>query len=689
MAITTPIDSVYRVDQAAKVGLESFISSAKELVAFGVSGTWDHIRWQQGDAVAIFSTQIGKADERKPAAFEEPFMQFAKAYVRYRYSYQPVKGLAPLMRALRCVEAGLLSVRGRADILLLNGAVMDASAEKCRAFYSEAATHASTGTHLVQMFDFVRENDWVRGIPAWKSPFGQSRLLRRSVGMDGERLRASKLPSDEAIFAVADLFASARDAETKYFTAIAAILMAAPGRISEVLRLSVDCIQWERDDRGQQQMFLRWWAGKGKGPTKKWIVPVMQDVVTEAVRRLLEIGDPARKAARFAFDNPNRFLKHDGCIADPDTTYRNLAPNEFCAAVGVKCPGGGRLADGSQSWVRLSVGKKLDNLVKLGCTSYRDLARYVFDCYSGPFWPYIDRGNTVKAWDALCLHRYNEFHKVYTVKHFSWRIVDPSEVAIRFKPDVGRSLFDRALAQEDRGASIKVSTHQFRHWLSTMSERAGMDAYTLARWAGRASVADNCHYDHRAPEERLVEANALIAPDRAGLLERFRGRQPVSYSELGIERLGSAKATLYGMCVHDYSMAPCQKQADCITCSEHVCIKGDHVTLERLRELECQTELLLERAQRARDCGDFGADRWVDSHKWKLAHVRSMRVVLEQPHVPDGALARIPSALDPSPISRTLAVMGLQERPLWDISQDEGAWITVQEDDGGAKKDSK
>ena len=65
-------------------------------------------------------------------------------------------------------------------------------------------------------------------------------------------------------------------------------------------------------------------------------------------------------------------------------------------------------------------------------------------------------------------------------------------------------------------------------------------------------------------------------------LDHYKARQPVTYQELGVDRLGTAKSTLYGICVHDYAMAPCQKQRECMNCKEHVCIKGDHVTLERL-----------------------------------------------------------------------------------------------------------
>ena len=117
------------------------------------------------------------------------------------------------------------------------------------------------------------------------------------------------------------------------------------------------------------------------------------------------------------------------------------------------------------------------------------------------------------------------------------------------------------------------------------------------------------------------------------------------------------------MCVHDYAMAPCQKQRECMTCKEHVCVKGDHVTLDRIRLLETQTEKLLQHAMKAHDDGDFGADRWVDNHKWKLAHVKAMRMALEHPNIPEGAVLRVPDGHDPSPVRRALMDLDVVEMP--------------------------
>lgn len=595
------VQFVPRAELDARGNLEKFIRLAREdLTAFGGGGAWGANKWQQGETVVVFATKTAPLTPYAFTPLAEPYMQFAKAYIRYRFSHRPVKSLAMMLQAVRCVEAALLSSCGRADVALLNGAVMDVCAVKCREFYGSADVHHKTGLQLQTMFDFLREKSLVPSLPAWKPPFKKPAILTEDLGEAGEEHRKSRMPSNEEMLAIADSFALADDLESRFYSSIFILLMVAPGRISEVLKLPVRCIQWEEDQGGPPQMFLRWNAAKGKGATKKWIVPAMHEVVEEAVRRLTEIGAPAREAVRAALSE---------------------AARSPCDKV------------------------TLDAIKE----------------YGGFYWPFLDEKKSLRTCESLCLHRKNEFSRDRPVQTNSWRLPTATEVNARLGARPDPSILDRMGLYASDGSRIKLTSHQLRHWLSTLSERSGMDDYTLAQWAGRAKVPDNRHYDHRSPEERLEGARDLLPVQPAPLLERIKQRQPVTYQELGVDRLGTAKATLYGMCVHDYAMAPCQKQRECMTCKEHVCIKGDHVTLDRIRLLEAQTESLLVKAQQAHEDGDFGADRWVDNHKWKLAHVKAMRMSLEHPKVPEGSVLSIPDGHDPSPVRRALMDLGVVE----------------------------
>lgn len=654
------IQFVPRVESDAKQNLQDFICLAREkLTAFEEGGGWDSDRWQQGKTVAVFATKTKPLGAYTYTPLSDPYRQFAKAYIRYTFSHRPVVSVMYDLHALRCLEAALLDVHGKADISLLNQVVLDVSADKCREYFSNSDVKHKTGLKIQKICEFCVKHSLVPSLPQWRSPFAKPKILNEALDEDGSNHRASKMPSHQAMLMVADLFANADDVETQYFSSIMVLLMVAPSRISEVLALPVNCIGWEEDNQGRQQMFLRWYAAKGKGNMKKWIIPAMHSVVEEAVQRLTVIGEPARIAAKFAYNNPGRIMGDAGVDIFPNSQRdKQLSPDDLSEILALSSSNGNAIdSNGNVRWESIGSQKWLSKLVVDNEVTYGRLSDFIFNTYCGVEWPYSSSLGEVFMWNALCLHREGEFHSIFKAKPFSWRLPTTTEVNSRMQSKSSnsrRSLFERFELREVDGTPIVLTSHQLRHWLSTMSERAGMDDYTLAQWAGRARVSDNRYYDHRTPEEKYNTVQKLLYAEKPSVLERFRGKAPVTYRELGIDRLGTAKATLYGMCTHDYAMAPCQKQMECMTCKEHVCVKGDHVTLERIKRLEDQTEELLKLATVAHQDGIFGADRWVDNHKWKLANVRAMRMTLEQPGVPDGTLASIPNEHDPSAIERTL-----------------------------------
>jgi len=182
-----------------------------------------------------------------------------------------------------------------------------------------------------------------------------------------------------------------------------------------------------------------------------------------------------------------------------------------------------------------------------------------------------------------------------------------------------------------------------------------MDAWRLAQWAGRARVEDNRHYDLRTQKEREEQIKSLFQVDsKPTVLESIKLNLPVAYTDLGLNRIGVADITEYGMCTHDYSMSPCIKGGECMTCKEHVCIKGMPKTLGRIKRLEEQVELQLRKARKDDASGMYGAARWEKHFAWKLAHIRTQRLRLEDENTPEGAVLWIPPAHDPSPVERAL-----------------------------------
>jgi hypothetical protein len=84
-------------------------------------------------------------------------------------------------------------------------------------------------------------------------------------------------------------------------------------------------------------------------------------------------------------------------------------------------------------------------------------------------------------------------------------------------------------------------------------------------------------------------------------------------------------------------------------------VKGLPNALEELKALEALTADSYEKAVEAAGDNTFGADRWVTHLHWKLAHLRTIIQIMENPSMDDGIIIRIPPQHDPSDVSQALA----------------------------------
>ena len=142
----------------------------------------------------------------------------------------------------------------------------------------------------------------------------------------------------------------------------------------------------------------------------------------------------------------------------------------------------------------------------------------------------------------------------------------------------------------------------------------------------------------------------------------------MSYKSLGIDRIGVAQFTGLGYCVHNYAESPCVKNADCAVCEEHDCLKGLPNTLEELKNLEMLTEEQFKEIKKNVDANTYGADRWATATGFRLAKLKTIISILENPNVPDGTPIRVPDELDPSPVKRSLNIDEQHVIPVFDLT---------------------
>ena len=648
-------------DNNPKSNLEQFINFSKnQLTTFG-NDCWENNQWKT--TFSIYPVQVRSSTERiESTAYKyEPlaaqFIEFAKAYIRYTYSLHPIRQLARHMEALRIVEMALYAVKKNADILQLDYLVIHEVENIVSKKYKKGTKSVNKlGYQLQKLFDFCRENQITPQLPLWKNPYKRPRDLTILLDEKGKEYRSSKMPTDEEMMLVAKLFHDAPnlDKETEYYTAVMALLMVAPSRCSELMSLSVNCLEWEDDSLGNKQLGIRWIPAKNGKEGLKWVPSCMQDIVVEAVKRLTKISSLAREAAKFAEENPNILMLFDKNLATVYSLYKKpLTKSEIAEVLDIDAQ-------------NICSTKWFKNLISEndGIITYEILGKFLYKKYTSKFnnWPYVDKHKNVKASEALLLFRENEFHDDFSPKRFSFVLPTVNQINDRFCYSETRpktSLWEKHCIGTSKGEFIRLLSHNARHWLSTKAERGGMDELTLANWAGRARVADNKAYDHRTEEEKSEAVRDLLISEDISILDKIHLNLPVTYEDLGKNRIGIATVTEIGICEHDYAMSPCSRHGDCETCKELVCIKGLESSLEILKHREIQLTEQINKAKEHHKLGAFGADRWISNLGWRLAHIRTKIAFLGNSEIPNGALLRIPDEYDPSPVKLALLEKGM------------------------------
>jgi len=658
-----------RSELDAKQNLTDFVNHCRDnLTLYQDQGGFTVNEWHFVSGDRSFAMTFSKYSERNdPYHYEpmdEPFLSFAKAYIRYTQSENQVTSVANRMIALRLLHDALTDIHINADVLKTDGLVQEKVRELADLRYPGSDLLYRLGQQLDLLYAFLRKKSIAPTLPEWTSPWRRQKSKAEQTDEKSRQWQEDRCPSLHQMTAIADCFSKAETNEDKYWSSVLTLLMFAPSRAGELPILSIDSLHKTESGR----LGVRWFGEKGFGPTIKWVPEVMREVVIEAHHRLLEIGSPARVAAKFAYDNPGMFYRHEECIT-PKHFSENKPLNavEFAYAMNFSEETIARLKaktnnfDNTTAWNVLGAHqtKWIQKLRAHGNPTYQHLAQFTLEEYKTNDWPYLP-GSDIKIWDALLLVRDREFHDDFKPRAFSWVAPTVNQINWQLAPrdklkNPPKTLFQRFGIVDEDHSDIALTSHQLRVWLSTNAERGGMDSWRLAKWAGRARIQDNRHYDLRTRDEREEQIRAvMVLTERPTALEAIKLKLPVPYEALGLNRIGIADVTEYGMCTHDYAMSPCTKGGECMICHEHACIKGMPKTLKRIKRLEQQVASQFEKATKAAGESVFGADKWVTYLGWKLANIRTQREILESDSTPEGAILWIPPEHDPSPVKRAL-----------------------------------
>lgn len=639
----TVLRFVPRAELAAKGNLERFVDECRRSAVLGAIHQFDRNIWELGyqkgkstKVRVVFSTieAARLAKPRPTPALPEPFLAFAKAYLVYMQDRRPAVSQAPRLAALRCLEAALRrlgkeSEPTQADIRTFEVAVEIASESATPAVAYRVAGQIEALADIMRELGFVAlRGRWAHGLKR-PTEYG-SRISEQALAA-----RQEKLPSAAAIRALGGIFTLAQGVADTVISAYCALMLCAPERVNEVMRLEHKCLV-EGETRFAGKLGIRWPGSKGSEDSVKWLPTHMGPVAREAHARLVAASAAARRVATWYTANPTQLYLH------PDAAHLRDAEVVSASELALILWGNVDHRPAANAWAARHGVPAAMQQGRRALFRMVDVERAVIGMLPETF-PLVPGAGRLECQNALAIVLQNELHPSKATYACMFQTVDQVEIYNRLgsRTDV-QSIFDRYQFTEDDGEPIRVTSHEFRHYLNTLAQLGGMSDAEIAIFSGRKDVRQNRAYDHRTTDEVLAPVIRAAPPGfMGGGLIPLQGRNLINRSELLASGRPASHTTAYGYCVHDFAAEPCHLHRDCLHCAELECVKGERHREENLRRTRAETEQALARARVALSDEEYGADAWVRHHQGTLDRIDQWLAVLDSPDVPAGSRIRI------------------------------------------------
>jgi hypothetical protein len=219
-----------------------------------------------------------------------------------------------------------------------------------------------------------------------------------------------------------------------------------------------------------------------------------------------------------------------------------------------------------------------------------------------------------------------------------------------------QSIFDKHGLTDEKGGSLFIKSHMFRHYLTMVGKAGGLSDMESNKWAGRANAAHMRTYSNISDRDVLANIRNAVAQNKPelGPLANMDNRMFINRAEFANIRVISAHTTDLGHCLHDFATLTCQLHGDHINCNEHVVIKGEVEQEKNLRCLQAETCSLLQKAKTAMSEGEYGASMWVDDHTKKLERINQIIHFLDDPETPIGAVIQASGIVPPSRLKQAI-----------------------------------
>jgi hypothetical protein len=583
----------------------------------------------------VFSTLEAASGGNPEPSLPEPFLNFAKAAVVYLQDKRPVTSQSTRIAALRCLEAALRRESKGSRPTAVDPVVLDSAVALAKEQVSKPVAYRIAG-QLEYISEFMATNHFISLRQRWKHGMKKPQEVGSRISKEALKSRKEKLPSAAALRALAGIFNQAVEPPDVMTSSMTAVMLCAPERINEVLRLRRNCLV-EGDGEFRGKLGLRWAGSKGFENTTKWLPSDMTGVARDAVANLIRVSAPGHELATWYTFNQTKLFLHEGAAHLRGQRVLSLSDLALVLWGNKDAKNQANVwATGYELEKQPLEGRRIGYL-------FEEVERAVLSMLPATF-PFMPGAPDLRCMDAIAVTRANEMHANRATYLCMFSCVDNEAITSRLGTREGKSsIFETFGYTEDDGTPIELNSHSLRHYLNTLAQMGGLSSAEIAIFSGRKDVKQNRHYDHMSSDEVQVPIGQALKAGFTSELEPVEAmaRNLMIRSEFKGLGLTAAHTTEYGWCRHNFASEPCQMYRDCINCQEQECVKGESHKEANLRQLKGETEYLLKQAKAALSDEEYGADVWVKHQATTLERVNLMLSILENPEVPVGSLIRL------------------------------------------------
>lgn len=631
--------------------LKAFVNKGKSIArAKGID--WDSDIWTIGrdktDLLAAGSIHFrglpSGLKKRDGVAFTEPMNSFAKAYISnlcavHDYSVGALHNFIKSLRYLYAIES---------DPTKFNDstfqAALDLRFSREKIGFSAQDTIASHLDSIAYVLDCHHLS--IEPIH-WNHSIAYASRYRYPDNPEDQNRRNAKLPSDEVIEAVVDMYHEIPRTEVgdRILICLCILLLITGFRINEALALPWDCVENYMPDRADS-----------KGPL---LDEEGMPVIYSRFRQYLPEKSGEKVTAR-------RYLGRIGSQilrAVYEEIQHITKPFHDTAAWMAKHPGRALLPHAPRkTWfTQEEVGRFFAKSTMNQFLRNHSLKSEVREGWSEPKFPRSELERVVLAASKIGIVRSKPWsirtHEIlFMIGDMTFCRASSGPRGNRGIPNAVRplrassltrwligspnlpSVFERYGKKDSQGNPLHITSHQFRHWLNNEMYLGGMSEVQIRYQFGRYNKRSSSDYDHRDPIER---AKALRDAARKGEIlggfgSALRQMKVVDREEWIKSAYGNVHWGPLGGCADETIRRADAMPKECASCGGLIVVKGDpEGRAETVRQLEFTEWWLAKAEEDAQDC-NLNDDLQVVYYQHKATSLRRIIATHDDPSIRDG-----------------------------------------------------